>query len=59
MQELQKKLEMLKADFLKVYEKLKIDDKLSKLAKLEEEVAEPEIWRDVAKATEKIRNLRN
>ena len=57
MQELQKKLEMLKADFLKVYEKLKIDDKLSKLAKLEEEVAEPEIWRDVAKATEKNQEL--
>ncbi|MDO4747378.1 MAG: peptide chain release factor 2 [Candidatus Saccharibacteria bacterium] len=52
MDELKKKLENLGAEFLKVYEKLAITDKLKRVAKLEKQVAEPEIWRDVARATE-------
>lgn len=52
MDELKKKLENLGAEFLKVYEKLAITDKLKRVAELEKRVAEPEIWRDVARATE-------
>ena len=52
-----KKLKTLEADFLQVYEKLKISDKLAVISKLEVEVAEPEIWRDVKKATEKNQKL--
>ena len=51
MQELSKRLLDLKGVFLKAYEKLSIDEKLSEVAKLEKEVAEPEIWRDVKLAT--------
>jgi len=57
MQDLMKKLKTLEADFLQVYEKLKISDKLMEISKLEAEVAEPEIWRDVKKATEKNQKL--
>ncbi|MBR3236593.1 peptide chain release factor 2 [Candidatus Saccharibacteria bacterium] len=57
MQDLIKKLETLEADFLQVYEKLRISDKLAEISKLEAEVAEPEIWRDVKKATEKNQKL--
>ncbi len=57
MQDLMKKLKTLEADFLQVYEKLKISDKLAVISKLEVEVAEPEIWRDVKKATEKNQKL--
>lgn len=57
MQELQKRLGVLREEFLKVYEKLKIVDKLKKIAKLEKEVAEPDIWKDVEKATEKNQEL--
>lgn len=52
-----KRLDALETEFQQVYEKLKIDDKLAKVAELEREVAEPEIWRDVAKATEKNQEL--
>lgn len=47
----------LHGSFLKVYEKLSIDDKLVEVAELEKEVAEPEIWKDVKKATEKNQEL--
>ncbi|MBQ6461488.1 peptide chain release factor 2 [Candidatus Saccharibacteria bacterium] len=57
MQELSKRLLNLEEDFLKTYEKLKIDEKLGKLAELEKEVAEPEIWRDVERATVKNQEL--
>ena len=57
MQELSKRLLDLKGVFLKAYEKLSIDEKLSEVAKLEKEVAEPEIWKDVKKATEKNQEL--
>ena len=40
MQELQKRLTELEDDFLIAYERLKIEEKLAKLAKLEEEVAQ-------------------
>ena len=53
MQELQKRLSQLEQDFTKAYNRLDIDTKLSKLASLEREIAEPEIWRDVKLATEK------
>lgn len=57
MQELEKRLEKLEEEFLKVYEKLGISDKVLKLAELEEQVAEPEIWKDVKLATEKNQEL--
>ena len=57
MQDFLKRLGVLKEDFLKVYERLKISDKLSKIAELEEEVARPEIWRDVEGATAKNQEL--
>ncbi len=57
MQELQKRLASLKEVFLKAYEKLLIDEKLETVAKLEKEVADPEIWKDIKKATEKNQEL--
>lgn len=57
MQELQKRLEALKQEFTKVYERLKIDEKLGQVAALEEEVAEPEIWNNVETATAKNQEL--
>ena len=57
MQELQKRLAELKENFLKAYEKLAIEEKLGKVAELEEQVAEPEIWKDVKLATEKNQEL--
>lgn len=57
MQELEKKLAELAGEFLKVYEKLEIEKKLEQIKKLEKEVAEPEIWRDVKEATEKNQEL--
>ena len=57
MQELEKRLAKLNEDFLKAYTSLKVDEKLEKATKLEQEVAEPEIWHDVKKATEKNQEL--
>lgn len=57
MQELQKRLEGLKEEFFKTYERLKIAEKLKQAEKIEREVAEPEIWRDVAVATAKNQEL--
>lgn len=42
---------------MKVYQKLRIFDKVSKISELEKEVAEPEIWRDVEVATAKNQEL--
>jgi peptide chain release factor 2 len=53
MNEIEKRLTELLKDFLQVYEKLKIAEKLAELEKLETEVAEPEIWNNVKVATEK------
>lgn len=58
MQEVVKRLGALEAEFARVYERLLIDEKLSKVAALEAEVAEPEIWRDVKLATEKNQDLK-
>lgn len=52
MQELLKRLSALEAEFEETYEKLTISEKLEHLHGLEKQVAEPEIWRDVKKATE-------
>ena len=57
MQEAEKRLTGLEDEFLKVYEKLKIADKLKNLQTLETEVAEPEIWKNVKVATEKNQEL--
>ncbi|MBR2710594.1 peptide chain release factor 2 [Candidatus Saccharibacteria bacterium] len=57
MQELQKKLDILAEDFEKAYAKLEIEEKISRLEQLEKEVAEPEVWRDVEKATAKNQEL--
>lgn len=57
MQELEKKLNELEAEFLTTYEKLKIADKVTEKSKLEGEVAEPEIWNNVKMATEKNQEL--
>ena len=57
MQELAKRLDILEAEFLKVYEKLKIAEKLQKLVELEKEVAEPDIWKNVEEATAKNQEL--
>ena len=57
MKDIEKRLADLKEDFLKVWEKLDVEGKLKQLADLEREVAEPEIWHDVAKATEKNQEL--
>ena len=52
MQELEKRLKLLETEFLSAYEKVGVKEKLIQLAKLEKETAEPEIWRDVKRATE-------
>ena len=57
MQDLQKRLDALEGEFLKVYEKLEIANKLEQVAKLEKEVAEPDIWRNVEEATAKNQEL--
>ena len=57
MQELEKRLNSLKGEFLKAYEKIGIAEKAAQIAILEKEVAEPEIWHDVAVATAKNQEL--
>ena len=42
---------------MQVYEKLKISDKLKQIAKLEKEVADPDIWKNLATATAKNQEL--
>lgn len=57
MQDVNKRLDEIREEFNKVYEKLEISEKVKKASELEREVAEPEIWRDVQKATEKNQEL--
>ncbi len=57
MQELEKRLAELSAEFLKSYKKLEIEKKNARAEELEKQVAEPEIWRDVKKATEMNQEL--
>lgn len=52
MQDLEKKLLSLETDFKDTYKKLEIEQKSKDLSVLEQQVAEPEIWHDVKKATE-------
>ena len=58
MHELQKKLAELEVDFLKTYEKLKITEKAEQVTRLEKEVAEPDIWKNVEEATNKNQELK-
>ena len=57
MNETEKRLGVLEGEFLKVYEKLQIADKLKRLEVLETEVAEPEIWKNVKEAKAKNQEL--
>ena len=57
MQGLAKRLAGLEAEFLKVYEKLQISEKLQKITELEKQVADPEIWKNVDEATAKNQEL--
>ncbi len=57
MDDLAKRLTELEADFLKVYERLKIDEKIERAEVLEKEVANPEIWYNVEEATRKNQEL--
>ena len=58
MQELQKRLNKLKEEFSQTYRKLEIETKLAEIKRLEHAVVEPEIWRDVKKATETNQELK-
>lgn len=57
--DLQKRLDALKTDFDGAWQKLDIDQKMLELAKLEEEVAVPEIWNNLDNAREKTTKLAN
>ncbi len=57
MEELEKRLGTLKTTFDETYKKLDIPAKLEKVQSLEKAVADPEIWRDVKKATEANQTL--
>lgn len=57
MQELNKKLDTLKEDFLQAYSKLDIANKLTKIATLESETSNPDIWKNVEEATAKNQEL--
>ena len=50
-------MKQLAEEFTTVYEKLAINEKIDRISELEREVAEPEIWRDVQKATEMNQEL--
>ena len=52
-----KRLETLKTDFFDAWERLKIDEDLEKLKHLENEVANPEIWKNPDIAREKNETL--
>ena len=52
-----KRLDKLEADFLRLYKKMEIEKKLEKVAELEKQVAEPEIWRNIEDATAKNQEL--
>ena len=57
MNEAKKRLERLKGEFFKAYERINISDELSKISELEKEVADPDIWKNVQLATEKNQKL--
>ena len=58
MQDLIKRLTELEGEFSKLYERLEIETKLAEVKRLEQEVAEPEIWKDVKRATETNQKLK-
>ena len=53
MQDLEKRLEILSDNVKTTWDKLKLDDKLSQIAKLEEEVNDPELWKNPDSARDK------
>ena len=55
--DLQKRLDSLKTDFTTTWQKLKIDERLDKMAALEAEVAVPEIWNNPDYARTKTTEL--
>ena len=55
--DLQKRLDSLKTDFDATWQKLKIDQRLSEMAVLEDEVAVPEIWNNPDYARKKTTEL--
>lgn len=55
--QIKKRLEALRTEFFDAWEKLKIEDELLKLKKLEEEVGNPEIWKNPESAREKNETL--
>ncbi len=57
--DLQKRLDLLRAEFQTSWKKLKLDEKLAKMAALEEEVAVPEIWNNLEYARQKTTELAN
>lgn len=57
MRDLEKRLAALAAEFEKSYAKLAIDEKLARLEELEKAAADPDLWRDVTKATETNQEL--
>lgn len=57
--DLQKRLDSLKSEFDIVWQKLSIDQKLTELQSLEEEVAVPEIWNNPDIAREKTTKVAN
>jgi peptide chain release factor 2 len=57
MQDLNKRLTEINEDFLKLYEKIGVDSKLEKIKILEQEVADPEIWKNIEEATSKNQEL--
>lgn len=57
--DLQKRLDALTAEFEATWQKLNIDQKLSDMQKIEEEVAVPEIWSNPDNAREKTTQLSN
>lgn len=57
MNEAKKRLERLKGEFFKAYERINISGELSKISELEKEVADPDIWKNVQLATEKNQKL--
>ena len=57
MQDLQKRLNALKSDFKKAYEKVGIPEKLDRISELEKAVADPDIWKNIEDATSKNQEL--
>jgi peptide chain release factor 2 len=55
--EVEKRLDSLRAEFLEVWIRLNVDEKLSEKEALEKEVAVPEIWNDIEVAKQKNERL--